>query len=73
MYNIDTCDHVICTHFPHPLDMSLVTSCQIWFPLIQLVVYYVAIVTISIFHYFVNVLQLLMINYFKFSYLILYV
>jgi hypothetical protein len=65
MYNIHTYNHAMCIHFPCALDMTLGTSNQLWFPLIQLFVplfcHYATIIKKLIFHYFVIVVQLLII------------
>jgi len=34
MYEVDINDHAKSTHFHHPLNMTLATSCQLSFPLI---------------------------------------
>ncbi len=38
MYDVNTYDHAMCTRFHHPLNMTLITTYQLWFPLIPLVV-----------------------------------
>jgi hypothetical protein len=63
VYDFDTYDRPMYTHFHYSLYMKLATSCQLRFVLMQLVVqqcwHYVATIDVLLFHYFVTILQII--------------